>query len=129
MVSGFPLIVITWAAGNTPGSISLKSTKRISISSLNHAWVGMCPVQTISDSHQGIRQGSWLELLVNTLIYRIGRAVIIFIQMLPLPLVARIGRAGGGLVFHLDARHRRVALKNLTMCFGREKSSEEISQI
>jgi KDO2-lipid IV(A) lauroyltransferase len=40
--------------------------------------------------------------------------------------VARLGRAGGGLAFRLDARHRRVALKNLAMCFGREKSPEEI---
>ena len=81
------------------------------------------------DSHQGIRQESYLELLANTLIYRGGRALIRFIQMLPLTLAARIGRVGFGLVFHLDARHRRVALKNLTMCFGREKSSEEITQI
>jgi len=89
----------------------------------------MNPVPNMPDSQQGIRLGSCLQLLVNTLIYRVGRAVIMIIQMLSLPLVARIGRAGGGLVFHLDARHRRVALKNLTMCFGWEKSSEEISQI
>lgn len=55
--------------------------------------------------------------------------VIGFIQGLPLRLVARLGRMGGGLAFHLDGRHRRVALKNLTMCFGHEKSPAEIKAI
>ena len=41
----------------------------------------------------------------------------------------RLGRLGGGLAFHLDGRHRRVALKNLTMCFGQEKSPAEITVI
>ena len=47
-------------------------------------------------------------------------------QALPLTWVARLGRAGGALAFRLDVRHRRVALKNLTMCFGQEKSAAEI---
>jgi hypothetical protein len=64
---------------------------------------------------------------MNFLIYWLGRTFIAFIQLLPLPLVARIGRAAGGLAFHLDARHRHVALQNLTMCFGREKSAGEIT--
>ena len=51
------------------------------------------------------------------------------IQWLPLALVARVGRLGGGLAFYLDGRHRRVALKNLTMCFCREKSAAEITSI
>jgi KDO2-lipid IV(A) lauroyltransferase len=52
--------------------------------------------------------------------------LVALIQALPLTLVARLGRAGGGLAFRLDARHRRVALKNLALCFGNEKSPEEI---
>ena len=39
---------------------------------------------------------------------------------------ARWGALGGGLAYWLDARHRRVALRNLTLCFGREKSPAEI---
>jgi KDO2-lipid IV(A) lauroyltransferase len=35
----------------------------------------------------------------------------------------------GALAFWMDARHRRVALKNLTMCFGHEKSPDEIRAI
>jgi len=67
--------------------------------------------------------------MINALIHYFGRRIILLVQMLPLPLVAWMGRTGGGFVFHLDARHRRVALTNLTMCFGGEKSSEEISRI
>src|SRR5208283_4925225 len=63
---------------------------------------------------------------MDTLIYWPARALVAVIQALPITLVARLGRAVGGLVFWLDARHRRVALKNLTMCFGHEKSPEEI---
>lgn len=63
---------------------------------------------------------------MNNIIYRLGRAVIVFIQCLPLRLVARLGRLGGGMIFYLDARHRQVAVNNLTLCFGREKSPSEI---
>jgi KDO2-lipid IV(A) lauroyltransferase len=63
---------------------------------------------------------------MDTLIYWPARALVAVIQALPLTLVARLGRAGGGLAFWLDARHRRVALKNLTLCFGHEKSPDEI---
>ncbi|MGA2028668.1 MAG: hypothetical protein ABSG87_01150 [Verrucomicrobiota bacterium] len=63
---------------------------------------------------------------MDTLIYWLVRALIALLQSLPLIWVARIGRAGGALAFWLDARHRRVALENLTMCFGDEKSLDEI---
>ena len=67
--------------------------------------------------------------VINTLIYGFGRVFIALVQMLPLPLVARLGRAGGGLAFYLAGRHRRVALKNLTMCFGSEKPPTEIRML
>jgi KDO2-lipid IV(A) lauroyltransferase len=63
---------------------------------------------------------------MDLLIYWFARALVGGIQLLPLRLVARLGRWAGGLAYRLDARHRRVALQNLTMCFGREKSPEEI---
>ena len=63
---------------------------------------------------------------MNTLIYSLGRAFIAVVQRLPLPLVARLGRAGGALAFRLDRRHRRVVLENLTMCFSGEKPADEI---
>jgi KDO2-lipid IV(A) lauroyltransferase len=55
--------------------------------------------------------------------------LVALIQALPLPLVAKLGRAGGGLAFRLDARHRRVVLKNLTMFFSTEKSPAEIHSL
>jgi KDO2-lipid IV(A) lauroyltransferase len=65
---------------------------------------------------------------MDTLLYLLARAVIAFVQALPLRTVARLGRGGGALAYWLDARHRRVALRNLTMCFP-EKSAEEIHAI
>jgi len=59
-------------------------------------------------------------------LYFIARAIVALLQALPLRWVARLGRAGGALAWWLDARHRRVALRNLTMCFGSEKSADEI---
>jgi KDO2-lipid IV(A) lauroyltransferase len=66
---------------------------------------------------------------MDTLLYLAGRTFVALIQLLPLRLVARLGRGFGALAFRLDARHRRVVLDNLTLCFGREKSAEEILAI
>jgi len=63
---------------------------------------------------------------MDTLFYWPARWLIALIQALPLSFVACLGRAGGGLAYRLDARHRRVALQNLMMCFDGEKSPEEI---
>ena len=65
---------------------------------------------------------------MNTLIYWLARAVIAVIQALPLRIVARLGRAGGGLAFHLSARYRRVAEENLARSFP-EKPAAEIREI
>jgi KDO2-lipid IV(A) lauroyltransferase len=66
---------------------------------------------------------------MDTVIYFFGRGIVALIQMLPLGWVARLGRAVGALAFRLDGRHRNVALKNLSLCFGREKSAAEIHAI
>jgi KDO2-lipid IV(A) lauroyltransferase len=66
---------------------------------------------------------------MDTLLYFFARTLIAVIQALPLRLVARIGRAGGALAFWIDARHRKVALQNLQLCFGGEKSPEQIRAI
>jgi KDO2-lipid IV(A) lauroyltransferase len=59
-------------------------------------------------------------------LYWFARAIVALIQALPLRTVARLGRAGGSLAWWLDARHRRVTLNNLNLCFGNEKSADEI---
>lgn len=66
---------------------------------------------------------------MDMLLYFIARSVVTLVQALPLRTVARMGRFAGGLVYWIDARHRRVALRNLTMCFGKEKSAAEIRAI
>jgi lauroyl/myristoyl acyltransferase len=66
--------------------------------------------------------------LINVVIYSLARSLVAIIQILPLPLVARLGRAGGGLAFNLTARYRRVALDNLKHALP-EKSAMEIKQI
>ena len=63
---------------------------------------------------------------MDALLYLAGRVVIALLQALPLTWVARLGRLCGTLAWHLDARHRRVALKNLTLCFSGEQSPAEI---
>lgn len=63
------------------------------------------------------------------MLYFLARSLVALLQALPLTLVARIGRAAGAIAFRLDARHRRVVLDNLRMCFGNEKSPEEIQSL
>src|SRR6266436_5136840 len=63
---------------------------------------------------------------MEQILYLLARALVAFMQALPLTWVARLGRAGGAVAFWADSRHRRVALANLTMCFEQEKSPREI---
>jgi len=63
------------------------------------------------------------------ILYLLARLLVAFVQSLPLTWVARLGRGGGALAYFLDARHRRVAFRNLQMCLGGEKSSEELRSI
>lgn len=63
---------------------------------------------------------------MDKLLYLVARTLLALVQSLPLNWVARLGRACGGLAYHLDKRHRRVATINLTHCFGKEKSAAEI---
>ena len=66
---------------------------------------------------------------MEQILYLLARGLVAFVQALPLTWVARLGRAGGAVAFWADARHRRVALANLTMCFEQEKSPREIREL
>jgi KDO2-lipid IV(A) lauroyltransferase len=66
---------------------------------------------------------------MDRLLYHLVRFLVAFIQRLPLNWVARLGRAGGAVAYVLDRRHRRVAQRNLWMCFGGEKSEDELRAI
>ncbi len=66
---------------------------------------------------------------MDAALYFLARTLVAFLQALPLRWVARLGRAGGGLIYWLDARHRRVARRNLEHCFGGEQNPEELRAI
>src|SRR5262245_12975653 len=66
---------------------------------------------------------------MDCLLYWIVRCIVGLVGLLPLRLVARLGRAGGGLSYYLDRRHRRVAHENLRLCFGTEMSEAERREV
>ena len=66
---------------------------------------------------------------MDYVLFVLARGLVALLQALPLRSVARLGRAGGALAYVFDARHRRVALNNLAMCFGREKSVPELREL
>ncbi len=59
-------------------------------------------------------------------LYYLASGLLKTIQAQPLPRVARFGRAAGAAFYWLDARHRHVALRNLSECFGQEMTTEQI---
>lgn len=61
---------------------------------------------------------------MEKLLYFIAKALITFLQCLPLRFVAVLGRAGGAVAYLVDGRHRRVSLKNLKLCFPDKADSE-----
>lgn len=66
---------------------------------------------------------------MHWLVYITVSGLVAALQAFPVTWVARFGRCLGGLAYLLDARHRRVAINNLTMCLGNEKSPREIRAI
>jgi lauroyl/myristoyl acyltransferase len=65
---------------------------------------------------------------MQTFLYWFAKSFVVFIQALPLRVVALIGRGGGALAHLLDARHRRVVRTNLQRAFP-EKSKAEVRAI
>jgi lauroyl/myristoyl acyltransferase len=66
---------------------------------------------------------------METLLYMLARALVALLQALPLKTVARLGRAGGAVAYWIDGRHRRVALSNVRLCFGAEKSPRQVREL
>ena len=65
---------------------------------------------------------------MDALLYIVAKSVIRVIQALPLRLVARLGRVGGLIAYLLDARHRRVARRNISRHFP-EKPSGDVRKL
>jgi len=66
---------------------------------------------------------------MDRMVYWAGRAFIGFVQWFPLAWVARAGRGLGWVAWHLDRRHRDVALENLAATLGGERSPAELRAI
>ena len=62
---------------------------------------------------------------MDRILYFVVLGLIKFLQALPLRWVARIGRGGGAVAYFIDARHRKVAQRNIAMCLGKELSPEK----
>ena len=62
---------------------------------------------------------------METLLYIFALTAVAFAQCLSLRCLARLGRCAGAFAWHLDRRHRQVALDNLAACFP-EKPTDEI---
>ena len=67
--------------------------------------------------------------MISFLIYWILRAFSFLINLLPEGFSLRAGRQLGRLMFFVDRGHRKVALENLHLAFGKEKSGEELMSI
>jgi lauroyl/myristoyl acyltransferase len=63
---------------------------------------------------------------MEIVLYLLARGGIWLLQALPLTWVARLGRLGGGLVYYADARHRRVACRNLAAWLGEDHSTAKV---
>ncbi|NWG02430.1 MAG: lysophospholipid acyltransferase family protein [Syntrophaceae bacterium] len=67
--------------------------------------------------------------MIAYLIYLLLRGFHFFINLLPEGFALWLGRQLGRLVYHLDRGHQRVALQNLEIAFGQEKTKEEMRSI
>jgi KDO2-lipid IV(A) lauroyltransferase len=67
--------------------------------------------------------------MIPYIIYLILRVCRFFINLLPEGFALWLGRQLGIVMYYLDWEHRRVALQNLSLAFGQEKSASEIQGI
>jgi len=67
--------------------------------------------------------------MISFLIYWVLRAFSLLINLLPEDFSLRTGRQLGRMMFSLDRGHRKVAIENLHLAFGKEKSEEELLAI
>ncbi len=64
--------------------------------------------------------------MVDKILHSFLRLLLGVARILPLRAVARIGRGIGFLVYLFDLRHRKVAITNMTACFGEKRKEAEI---
>jgi KDO2-lipid IV(A) lauroyltransferase len=67
--------------------------------------------------------------MISYLTYLILKGFSLLISLLPEGFALRVGRQLGEMGYYLDWEHRKVALQNLHVAFGQEKSESEINAI
>jgi len=67
--------------------------------------------------------------LIAYLIYLLLKGFSLFVNLLPENFSLWVGRQLGNVMYCLDVEHRKVAIQNLHIAFGQEKSEEEIRSI
>ena len=67
--------------------------------------------------------------MISYLTYLILKGFSFFIDLLPEDFALWMGRQLGNMAYYLDWEHRKVALQNLQVAFGQEKSESEINAI
>jgi KDO2-lipid IV(A) lauroyltransferase len=67
-----------------------------------------------------------MNKLTRDIEYFIYKGMTIGLAALPRPVCLAIGSGLGRLAYHLDRKHREIALSNLRLAFGRAKSNAEI---
>ena len=67
--------------------------------------------------------------MIAYIIYLILKVFSFIINLLPEGFALWVGRQLGMVMYYLDWEHRKVALQNLSLAFGQEKSESEIRGI
>ncbi len=67
--------------------------------------------------------------IADYIIYIFAATILFLLRCLPFEALVFIGRLGGGLVYYLDKRHRKVAINNLRLAFREEYTKQEIKEI
>src|SRR5512136_2838435 len=67
--------------------------------------------------------------MISYSIYLLTKGFSFLVDLLPEGFALWVGRQLGGMGYYLDWEHRKVALQNLHVAFGQEKSQAEISAI
>jgi KDO2-lipid IV(A) lauroyltransferase len=67
--------------------------------------------------------------LIAYLIYLLLKGFSLFVNLLPENFSLWVGRQLGNVMYCLDVEHRKVAIQNLHIAFGQEKSEEEMRSI
>lgn len=70
-----------------------------------------------------------LQKLKNHLIYYSARILMFFIVLMPYPLVSRLGRAFGVLIFHLAGGERRKTLESIRTAFPTGFSEQQVHKL